>query len=233
MKRQKGLTLIELMLSLTIGLIVMTAAISLFTLSKQTATLQRSHSKMQNESEFAMRLIVQDLKLAGFSVDNKNDFDKRPFNWFYTREGGSSTNNDSIGISYTSGESGITRDCAGNYVSTGGTILNSYSVSSNTLQCNGVDIVDNVESFQILYGIDYDGVGGPDAYVERDTAAIQFVTKKAKPIAVRISILVSSDIKYNNISPKSIYVSNEAPLYFDDKKMHLLTERSVIMYNMM
>ena len=232
--KQKGLTLIELMVSLLIGLIVVAASVSLFTASQQTSALQLSSSNMQNQADFALKMIAQDLKLAGYSKDTVDDFSKRPFNWFYTTEGGAGTANDGLSIYYEAVDSGVNQDCDGTTYSQGLRMNNTYRVDANgLLTCNGVPLVDNVISFQVLFGMDSDDVTGPDLYLERNEAALYFIQKKAKPVTVSIGLLMGSDRTFDTLGSESIKVLNESKVTVNDKRMHLLMERTVTLYNML
>ncbi len=61
-----GLSLVELMVALTIGLIILTAVSSLFVSSKQTYTTQDSLARLQENARFAMQFLIKDIRLAGY-----------------------------------------------------------------------------------------------------------------------------------------------------------------------
>lgn len=62
----RGLSLVELMVAITIGLIIMAAVSSLFVSSKQTYTTQDSLARLQENARFAMQFLIKDLRLAGY-----------------------------------------------------------------------------------------------------------------------------------------------------------------------
>jgi type IV pilus assembly protein PilW len=64
--RMHGLSLVELMVALTIGLIILTAVSSLFVSSKQTYTAQDNMARLQENARFAMQFLIKDLRLAGY-----------------------------------------------------------------------------------------------------------------------------------------------------------------------
>lgn len=62
----RGLSLVELMVAITIGLIIMAAVSSLFVSSKQTYTTQDSLARLQENARFAMQFLIKDIRLAGY-----------------------------------------------------------------------------------------------------------------------------------------------------------------------
>ncbi|WP_353142684.1 prepilin-type N-terminal cleavage/methylation domain-containing protein [Acinetobacter pragensis] len=62
--QQRGFTLIELMISLAIGLIVVAAAIILFISSQKSIALQQGASDIQDNSNFALNYIAKDIRMA-------------------------------------------------------------------------------------------------------------------------------------------------------------------------
>lgn len=61
-----GFTITELMIALTLGLILITGMIGVFTGSKRSATLNSSMSDMQESARFAIEAIARDSRMAGF-----------------------------------------------------------------------------------------------------------------------------------------------------------------------
>ena len=64
--RQHGLTLIELMISITIGTVLMAGIVSIFASSKQSYKLQDTLTYLQESGRFAIDLISKDLRRAGY-----------------------------------------------------------------------------------------------------------------------------------------------------------------------
>ncbi len=69
---QKGFSLIELMVSLVIGLILIAAITQVFVGSKVTYSMQAGLSKIQENGRFAMAFLARDLRQAGFSGCTSN-----------------------------------------------------------------------------------------------------------------------------------------------------------------
>lgn len=64
--RQRGLSLIELMISVTIGLILAAGIMQIFISNKQTYRLQEGLSRLQENGRFAIELLAKDLRMAGY-----------------------------------------------------------------------------------------------------------------------------------------------------------------------
>jgi type IV pilus assembly protein PilW len=67
MYKQKGLSLIELMISITLGLILMTGVVQMFLSSKTTFTSQQGISRVQETGRLAIDFIAQDVRMAGLT----------------------------------------------------------------------------------------------------------------------------------------------------------------------
>ncbi len=70
MYQQKGLSLIELMISITLGLILMTGVAQMFLSSKRTFGTQQGLSRVQETGRLAIDFIAQDIRMAGFTGFN-------------------------------------------------------------------------------------------------------------------------------------------------------------------
>jgi type IV pilus assembly protein PilW len=64
--RMQGLSLVELMVALTIGLIILAGVSTLFVNSKKTYTTQDRMALLQENARFAMQFLIKDLRLAGY-----------------------------------------------------------------------------------------------------------------------------------------------------------------------
>jgi type IV pilus assembly protein PilW len=63
---QAGLSLVELMISITIGLLITTALVTIFANSSHTQTELRLTSQQIENGRYAMDVLIQDLQVAGF-----------------------------------------------------------------------------------------------------------------------------------------------------------------------
>lgn len=65
-KRQRGLSLVELMVALSIGLVLSGAAVLIYAHSKHAFGMQDNSASIQENGRFALHLIKQDVRLAGY-----------------------------------------------------------------------------------------------------------------------------------------------------------------------
>ena len=66
LKRQAGLTLVELMVATTLSLVLLAGVLLVFTANKATYQMQNGLGTLQENGRYAMRQIAADLQLAGF-----------------------------------------------------------------------------------------------------------------------------------------------------------------------
>lgn len=71
-KQQLGLSLIELMVAITIGLLLMLGVSQIFIGSKQSYRLNEGNSRIQENGRFASRFLTNDIRMAGFWGCSKN-----------------------------------------------------------------------------------------------------------------------------------------------------------------
>lgn len=66
MKHQKGLSLVELMISLTLGIVLMTGVVQMFLTSRVTYNTQQAISSIQESGRMAMEILSADARMAGY-----------------------------------------------------------------------------------------------------------------------------------------------------------------------
>lgn len=66
LRPQKGMTLIEIMIALLIGLFLMGGVIQIFLSTKQSYRMQDNLSRLQENARFAMETLSHDVRLAGY-----------------------------------------------------------------------------------------------------------------------------------------------------------------------
>ncbi len=65
-EKQKGLTLIELMIALLIGLLILLGVFAMFMANKRIYTEQESMARLQENARFAIGMLVKDIHMAGY-----------------------------------------------------------------------------------------------------------------------------------------------------------------------
>lgn len=66
MRKQRGLSLIELMISITLGIVLMTGVVQVFLSSKSVFNTQQGISRIQESGRLAVSFLSRDLRMAGF-----------------------------------------------------------------------------------------------------------------------------------------------------------------------
>lgn len=70
--KQRGLTIVELMISVTLSLILIAGIFQIFSSSKQSYRVQDNLGRLQENARFAMDLLTYDIRMAGNTGCNKN-----------------------------------------------------------------------------------------------------------------------------------------------------------------
>lgn len=183
MREQRGVSIVELMMSMLLGSMVIIGVVTVFSANRQSFRMQDSMAYTQETGTFALDFINHDLMQAGFGGDQNAD--NVAFDWANSSDGGTS-GNDVLAVVYDPSVSNRTY-CNGDNAGAATRISSRYWVNANKeLVCQGAALsaggaytltgapqvlVDNVESFQVMYGIDNahsgcpSGLGAPSMYV--------------------------------------------------------------------
>ena len=66
MRKQQGISLVELLVALAIGVVLMTGVVQLFLSSRVTFSTQQALSRVQETGRLAMEFLAQDIRMAGY-----------------------------------------------------------------------------------------------------------------------------------------------------------------------
>lgn len=67
LRKQNGLTLVEIMIAMTLGLVLLAGVVQIFTSSRQSYRLQEALSEVQENGRFGVELIARDLRMTNFA----------------------------------------------------------------------------------------------------------------------------------------------------------------------
>lgn len=252
-KKQKGLTLVELLIALALGLVVVLVVGQIYLSGRQSYRTQTGFGGMQENGRFALFFLQRDIRMAGFPRDigpgGALSGSLSGFNTARTTDGGTG-GSDQIEVQYNSFgtvpasldsvpaglQAQVTdnntfansaRDCLGNPA--GATVINRYWVENGNLMCQGnggadpQPIISGVESMQILYGVDTDADLAPNVYRRADQ-----VTAVDWPavVAVRVGLLLNSQEQVYESPDTTWYaVLDAAPVQATDDTATPLDER--------
>ena len=184
--RERGFSLIELMIAVTIGLVLTITVSQLFLGSRRTYATTDDVSRMQENIRYTYQLLTRTIHLAGYksspNIKTQDvftaDVNKRILDGV---DAGTGTGSDSFTVSYEGSSNGpgvadnTIFDCLGVAVPAGTMVVNTFSIRQDAssrfgLYCdNGTgatELVPDVMNMQVLYGMDTD----------RDLVADTFVT---------------------------------------------------------
>lgn len=195
---RNGFSLVELMVALLLGSLISIAATQLFLVNRQADNLQQGLAAVQDQGRFIFDFLSRDLMQAGHDPlesvvpfvfadhDGHVGVDGDRYDTLVMRV------NDGVGCVSNSDFTGIKKYHVGN--SKNLICAEFEQVGTDWVARNSESLIDNVEGFQVLYGLDYQslgatGYGQADAYVPASLAddAAQRI------VSVRFGVLLGSD----------------------------------------
>ncbi len=201
--KQTGMSLVEVMVAMTIGLIILIALGYFFVSSSRINRTTDDVSRMQESGRNALELMGKAIRQAGYRRDVDEKFGGSAGALVMEGTNGSGTAADSITVRYNAQEDGDV-DCTGTIVPAGtdespNMVTATFAISGGALTCNNgtstVTLVDNIEDMQISYGIDAARDGaidkiGSETYINSPTA-----TQFGQVAAVQVSLLTKGPSK--------------------------------------
>lgn len=191
--KQRGLSLIELMISLTLGLVLLLGLMTIYLTTQRTFRDQSGITELQDKQRNAIALLNGIIQSAGYfppptkaltisdPVAIRNAVFTASSNSTYTVGAsifGSESTNDSIQIRFQAASGENIPNCQGDINASGSAVVydNAFSINANKqLVCavgiNGaapgtpVVLVDGISNMNVVYGIDTDGKGSATRYV--------------------------------------------------------------------
>ena len=146
-KNVLGFTLIELMISLVLGLLISAAVIQIYVVSTRTATIQQSASEVQDSTIFALQGLEDHIRIAnlGNPITSINDT---------TNHGGIVLTSISLGSNNSTEAKYLTNDSTGISnimgVNSDQLTIQYKNITPNSLyDCEGAEIVSNSDSWVV------------------------------------------------------------------------------------
>jgi type IV pilus assembly protein PilW len=191
---QAGLTLLEMMIALSLGLLLVAGIGTIFVGSNQTYRVQEENARIQESGRFALDVLGRSIRQAGYwnMLPTLVDLSTNPYVSAtgtptlaaVTGTDGAGTAPDSVTVQYDgTGAS----DCSGAVIAAGATVQEIFDLNANNLRCNATPLIANVEDLQFLYGIDTNGDQSADRYVTAPTTAQQPLV-----VSVRTCVVIRS-----------------------------------------
>lgn len=183
-KSQKGLSLIELMIAMTLSLIVAAAMIALFISSRQSYRVNENMSRLQENARFAVAFISRDLRMADYRPCVREE--ERLADAISGENNTGLNGSDTITIRWQSDDDD---DCA----TASSVVTTIYSIQTGSggnpalfrsINGNSQELVEGIENLQFLFGEDLDDDNVPNYYVEASDIA-----DMAQAISTRFSVI--------------------------------------------
>lgn len=169
-RRQRGVSLIELLIGLTIGLLVAVAAVGSLVYTKVSSTSVGDSSRLQQDASTAFRIMGHQLRQTGARRLQNSTGDKVQFDPTYqglstatfvilSGTEGATNGTDTLVVSYDVDPSIDARDCLGQ-TPAGSMVRSTFRVVGRELQCLGSAtaatsqaLISGVEDMQVWYGV--------------------------------------------------------------------------------
>jgi len=201
--RQKGLTLIEMAIAMTIGLFLVAGVATMMSGTRATLTAQTDLAQLQDSERLAMTVLTDVVQAAGYYPDPKlySSSDlviASPFTAIGQGVYGTSTTSgpDTLTVRYETAAGDGTLNCLGGQNNTGGAVIYVNKFSLNTLtgelgcSLNGaatpVALVSGLQNMVVWYGVNT-GTAVDPTRVDRYLKASQ-VTDWTKVCSVKVQL---------------------------------------------
>ena len=182
----RGFTIVELMISLAIGMVLILGATSFLATTDRSNRLQSAVSGLNISGRFGLDRLARDIRMSGYRDSN---WAMGPLNNVITATDGlPADGGDSITLLYEGA-----RDCAF-ALAPAGIVTNAYQVVNGNLECNGQAVTGGVQEMQIYLGEDTDNDRVANRWMSPGTAGLDMT----RLVSVRIHLLVRTN--GNNIS---------------------------------
>lgn len=219
-KSQAGLSLIELMIALVLGLIVVSAVLNIYLGSSRSSNFSSGLRTMQESGRHGIEALRRGLRIAGYSPGVQFD---------------------AVDIATSSAASVSVRmvagfDCNGaDTTPVGGIAVNTYQfdAANRTITCRGnsataidMPLIEGVDGFSVLYGMDTDADDVPDTYSSWDAGLEASQIK-----ALRIAFVASSIVPIRSRSVEEKFVVLEQEVTFNDRIARHVFSTTVLLRN--
>lgn len=180
-KRQTGLSLIELMISMAIGLVLILGTGILFNTTKKSFTLQNGLSSISETARFSIDTINWHTRMAGY---RDTEWGRGPVPNALTITDGGTAASDTMTVIYEADFDCNRTAAVDGFVS----VQFSIDAMNNALACNNQILFDDVVEMQIFVGEDTDNDGVVNRFRTQDGTVTSNRIK-----VININLLIRTD----------------------------------------
>lgn len=212
--RQAGLSLVELMIAMVLGLFLIAGALTVYAETKRTYRYHDGLAQIQEQTRFSVFFLTRNVRVAGFPGDNAP-----PGNRIEGTDGVTDTLTVRVRDEL---------DCRDE--PTGGVAINRFRINAGNLECSGDGVtwdvyVTNVEDMQFAYGEDLNGDGSANRYVTASDGP-----NWGDVVAIRASLLIRS-ADFATSEPESYRSLGGAVVVPADRRIRRSAETTIALRN--
>ena len=203
-KSQQGVTLVELMVSMLVGVVLLGGVAAVYVGSKQTYGARGGMSALQENGRIAIKRLQKGVLGAGYPKNSGTAPIVSDASEVTTASkltvSADNANGDTLTVSFMPYGT-YTQDCLGQNGTVNGLIVNNYFVQNSQLMCRGSGnkkaqpIAEGVDNMQVLYGIDTDSDGFANQYQNAGAADWNNVS------SIQIALLINSIDNVKDVAP--------------------------------
>lgn len=248
----RGLSLIELMIAIALGLILVAVVIQIYVGTKATYNKQEDLSRVQENGRIALDIIGRSARIAGFKSNPSNALTGpllplSPLEIFGTE--GAANVSDSLTLRFqgsgngTGTADGSVVDCLGTAIDANQnpqvTSFNRFFIANNaagrpSLFCdttnnpaNAVEIISEIEHLRFLYGIDTSGDFIADFYVPANA-----VLNWNQVVSIQIGLVAATSNTINpNLDTRTYAVLDKTFDPVDDRRSRRIYTQTIALRN--
>jgi len=220
--RQRGLSLIELMIAMVLGLIVISALFNIFAGTKRSTEFSDGLRAMQENGRYGIATLQQSLRLAGYNTELNSSLPPLDI------AAGSET---SIVVQMLA-----SYDCNGkSTAAVDGIAVNTYSFdeSNSRITCRGnsndasdMPLIEGVDGFRVLYGVAKTPRAEASQFVSYDASIDAALVK-----SLRVAILVNSLQPIRSRRVEETYVLLDDEVTKDDQLTRNVFTTTILLRN--
>lgn len=253
---QRGFSILEVMIAITISLILLAGVLQIFLNAKGSHNLEIGFNQLQDNGRFMDEYLMRNVRLAGYRTPPVSSSNFTALNSIFTggtayvsaTNGGGPNGSDTLTIRFQGSGNGAGTpdgtiiDCLGSAADANTMVTNTFSITNNNeLQCQAINanaatpndtqvLISGVENFKVLLGEDLDGDNTADRYVPGNYAFLNL----DRVVSVRVSLLMRTEQPVNPfVQNTSFYLAGSSYTPPADRYLRKQFTFTILLRNLM
>ena len=203
---QQGVTLVELMVSMLVGVVLLSGVVAVYLGSKQSYGARGGMSILQENGRIALKRLQRGVLPAGYpknsGIEPIISRAGQVTNASKITVSADKAGGDHLTVAFIPFGGANTQDCLGQSGTVNGMIVNNYYVKNGQLMCRGSGnpkaqpIAGAVDDMQVLYGLDTDNDGFANQYQNAGK-----VGSWPDVVSIQIALLINSVDNFKDVAP--------------------------------